>query len=80
MKNEDLLTVTEAYAAMYTFLDRIFAATHSDELGGLLGGMSLLPDGNPADPAAWSDWLHAVAIVKAGRANLELKLSKPKAT
>jgi hypothetical protein len=37
--------------------------------------MALLPDGIPADPAAWSDWVRAVEEVRAGvvDANLSLK-------
>jgi hypothetical protein len=33
------------------------------ELGCILGPISLMPDGKPADAAAWVDWLDAVKKV-----------------
>jgi hypothetical protein len=62
----DQISVRQAYVAMYQYLKRIYDLTGSDELGGLLGSMSLLPDGQPADPAAWSDWLRAVGDATEG--------------
>jgi hypothetical protein len=53
------LTIEQAYLAMYYFLDDLYERTHSDDLGGFLGGFRLLNDGKPADPAAWSDWMTA---------------------
>ena len=79
MADDDLLTPREAYAAMYVYLQRIAKMTSSDELPALLGGMSVLPDGGTADPAAWSDWIKAIAAVRAGGANLELGL-RPRGT
>lgn len=74
MNPNDQITVRQAYAAMYQYLKRIYDLTGSDDLGGLLGAMSLLPDGQPADPGAWSDWIHAVIEAKAGKPNLQLTL------
>ena len=54
MNPSDQISIRQAYVAMYQYLKRIYDLTGSDELGGLLGSMSLLPDGQPADPAAWS--------------------------
>jgi hypothetical protein len=79
MDGDDLLTTREAYAAMYVYLQRVAKMTSSDELPALLGGMSVLPDGGTADPAAWSDWLNAIATVRAGGANLDLGL-RPRET
>jgi len=74
MKPTDQITVREAYAAMYRYLERLYELTGEDELGGLLGSMSLLPDGQTADPAAWTDWIQAVEEIRAGRGNLQLAL------
>ena len=54
------LTVDQAYAAMYEFLASQYEASGSDDIGVLLGSMSLLADGKPADPALRLDWLKAV--------------------
>jgi len=59
MKNE-LLTVEEAYKAMYLYLEKLYYLTNSDDLGGFLGSMTLLPDGRPMDPVVWQDWLESV--------------------
>lgn len=68
------LSKREAYAAMYAFLEAIYERTRSDELGVLLGGMSLLEDGGTADPGVWHDWEEAVRKVREGEADLELHL------
>ena len=68
------MTTDEAYAAMYFFLEELYRRTHSDEIGGLLGSMSLLADGLPADRAIVADWKRAVEragkVGKAGRLDL----------
>ncbi|QRN94139.1 hypothetical protein JRI60_34030 [Archangium violaceum] len=73
---EDTLTLREAYAAMYAYLERLYEVTGSDELGGLLGGMSLLGDGTTADPAAWDDWMKAVRKARTGAVDMDLHLKK----
>ena len=50
------ITKKEAYKVMLIFLDDLYKKTKSDDIGGLLGGFSLLSDGSTADPAAWTDW------------------------
>ena len=70
----DTLSKMEAYAAMYGFLKAIYERTRSDELGALLGGMSLLNDGGTADPGVWQDWEVAVRKVRDGEDDLGLKL------
>ncbi|RKG70371.1 hypothetical protein D7V80_05530 [Corallococcus sp. CA054B] len=72
---KDVLTIKEAYAAMYEYLKGLYALTPSDELGGLLGSMSLLDDGTPADPAVWADWLLAVQKARQGAVDMRLKLN-----
>jgi hypothetical protein len=54
------MTDKQAYAAMFVFLKQLYERTKSDELGGFLGGMSMLEDGSPADPAVVEDWRQAV--------------------
>ena len=39
------------YRMMFDYLDSLYQRTRADELGGLLGYMSLLGDGEPAGPA-----------------------------
>jgi hypothetical protein len=60
------LSDEQAYAAMFYFIERIYEHTKSDDLGGLLGSMSVLEDGAPADAAVASDWLEAVNFARAG--------------
>ena len=56
----------QAYLAMYAYLEAYFRRTRSDDVAVLLGSMSLLPDGTPADPAFVDDWKHAKAAVNQG--------------
>lgn len=58
--NAITMTSDQAYAAMFYFLEDYYSRGHSDEIGGMLGGMSLLGDGSTADPAVKSDWQRAV--------------------
>lgn len=74
---ETTLTLKQAYTAMYKFLDHEYKMTGSDEIGGMLGGMSMLEDGNTADPAAWFDWLRAVENVLLGDDDIKLHIKGP---
>ena len=65
------LTQEQAYLAMFSFLDKQFALG-CEELGGILGSMSLLPDGTPADPALASDWRDAVVAAVSGQVGAKL--------
>ncbi len=58
------LTVEEAYRAMFHYLEHVYDETRSKELAEMLGSMSLLEDGKPADTAVWEDWIQAVKKVK----------------
>ncbi len=51
---------------MFAFLEHRVILTASHDLADLLRGISLLPDGAPADAALWQDWLDAVHKAKAG--------------
>jgi len=55
-----MLSEKQAYSAMFIFLEGIWERTKSEELAIILGNMSILPDGGPADPAILSDWKRAV--------------------
>ena len=48
------------YRIFYRYLDYIWNSEEHDYLGALLGGMSLLSDGNTADPAYEADWDKAI--------------------
>ncbi|MEO2088715.1 MAG: hypothetical protein ABGY75_04340 [Gemmataceae bacterium] len=51
---------------MFEFLRQHYERGPTDEVGGLLGNLSLLPDGQPADAAYADDWAEAVeAVLKA---------------
>jgi hypothetical protein len=70
------VTDKQAFLAMVAFLQDHYERTGSDDVGGLLGGLSMLPDGSTADPAAWQDWLKALHKCKAGKVNAQLRLKK----
>lgn len=73
----DKITVRQGYVAMFLFLERLYGTTRADELGSLLGDLALLEDGNPADPAAWDDWLAAVAKARNSEDGAKFHLEKP---
>ncbi|RKH33753.1 hypothetical protein D7Y13_17560 [Corallococcus praedator] len=73
---EDTLTLKEAYAAMYEYMSMLYQQTASEDLGGFLGGMSLLANGEPADPAVWADWLHAVQKARKAQVVMNLGLKQ----
>ena len=66
------LTEKEAYNAMYQYLVKVQEMTKSDDLGGLLGSMSTLPDGGTADPAVWQEWLECINNAKKGQVDTSL--------
>ncbi|HEY0957376.1 MAG TPA: hypothetical protein VGE36_21665 [Roseateles sp.] len=68
---EPKLTPDQAYAAMYAFLDKHFSLG-CEELGGILGSMALLADGEPADPGMAQEWREAVAAALSGNAHARL--------
>lgn len=68
------LTEHEAYAAMFAFLKHRYQLTESDELGALLGDMSLLPSGGTADPAIWEEWRNAIREAESHNVKLKMEL------
>jgi len=69
------LTIDEAYLAMYEILLSVWKRTQDDELGNLLGDMSLLENGKTADPATWGDWIKCVEKVKTGEVDALLHIT-----
>lgn len=69
--SEPLLTPRQAYLAMFEFLRQYYlrGLSESDEVGGLLGDLSLLEDGQPADAAYETDWAKAVQTVLTAEAS-----------
>ena len=65
-----------AYLAMYDFLDHYYQQTGADDVGGLLGSMSLLIDGSPADPAIAQEWQASVAKAEAGEVDVLLRIQR----
>jgi hypothetical protein len=70
------LTEQQAYLAMFAFLEAEYRLASSDEIGALLGSMSLLPDGSPADPAIKKQWAEAMAAALGGSVNAALTFTK----
>jgi hypothetical protein len=54
------MNLIEGYRIMFCFLDDYYCKNESDELGDLLGSMSLLTDNTPMDSAYIRDWETAV--------------------
>jgi hypothetical protein len=70
------LTPKQAYLAMFSFLEAHYRRSEADDIAALLGSMSMLPDGTPADPAIERDWLAAVQAARAGEVSASMELSK----
>ena len=60
------LTREEAFWAMYSFLESYYSQTKSDDIGALLGSLSMLADGVCADSAMQGDWNEAVQKAVSG--------------
>jgi hypothetical protein len=70
------LSMQQAFLAMYSFLDAHYQRSKADDVGALLGSLSLLKDGRPADPAVESDWASAVQAAVSGRVEATMRLTK----
>ena len=73
LSSDPVLSEKEAFLAMYAFLDAHYRRSPSDEIGSLLGSLSLLEDGQPADAAFLEDWRRAVENAKRGRVEASLR-------
>jgi hypothetical protein len=56
----ELLSVQDAYRAMFAFLEAYYERTQSEDVGSLLGDLQLDTQGEPFDPAVSADWIEAV--------------------
>jgi hypothetical protein len=66
-----MMTERQAYIAMHHFLDLFYRSTGSDDVAGLLSAMSLLANGEPADPGVGDEWKESVEYaLNGGRADL----------
>lgn len=70
------LTEQQAYLAMFFFLEQHWRRCSSDDIGALLGSLSLLPNGTPADPAFAGDWDAAVNSALSGKVDARMSLEK----
>lgn len=74
---DDLITVREAYLAMYDYWLIAWKRTRSDDIGNLLGDLSFLSNGSTADPQAWGDWLESLERAREGKVDALLHISAP---
>lgn len=63
----ETLTADQGYKAMLYFLEDYYRLTGADDVGTLLGSMSLLENGRPADPGMAGDWHRAIEQALAAR-------------
>ena len=70
------ITTKEAFLAMFSFLEKHYELTKSDDIAALLGSMSLLEEGVTADPAMWEEWQESIKRVKLKEVNAELALNQ----
>jgi hypothetical protein len=70
-----MLTIKDAYLAMYRFMEIIADRDNLDEFNAMLGSMSFLQDGSTADSGMWWDWEQAVKRVK-GDLDSELSIEE----
>jgi hypothetical protein len=71
---DETVTIREAYEAMFAFLEKFYCNTGSDDVGSLLGSMSMLSEGGTADPAMWGEWEAAIRKAKQGQVDIELRI------
>ncbi len=74
---KECLTHEEAYEAMFAFLEGYYNRLKSDEIGGLLGSMSLI-EGKPVDQALWDDWCEAIESSLIGHNTAKFDLADKK--
>jgi hypothetical protein len=52
-----MLTASQAYDAMFCFLDHVYSCAPSNDVAALLGDLACLEDGMPVNAATWDNWL-----------------------
>lgn len=58
--NVPLLSLQQAYRAMYCFVEQYQERGQSEDLFLMLHAMRLEDDDNTSDPASWYDWMKCV--------------------
>ncbi|MBN6149244.1 hypothetical protein JR065_02725 [Xanthomonas sp. AmX2] len=71
---DKLITVEQAYMAMFEYWLEVYKRTNSDEIGTVLSELSILEDGSSADPAAINDWLQVIDRVVKGEHDIKFKI------
>jgi len=71
---DKLITVEQAYIAMFEYWLEVYKRTNSDEIGNVLSELSILEDGSSADPAAIKDWSRVVDRVVKGKYDIKFKI------
>jgi hypothetical protein len=56
-------TAQEGFRAMIVFLENFFQQAGED-VATLMADLEIQEDGDPLDPAAWSDWLSAIERIR----------------
>lgn len=56
----------EGYLAMVEFLRAYSERAEAASLATLLADIEIAGDGEPSDPAMWSDWLAALEVARGG--------------
>jgi hypothetical protein len=70
------LSRNQAYLAMFAFLEAHWKRSGSDDIAALLGSMSQLAGGVPADPAISADWESAVDAAVAGSIDARMQVAR----
>jgi hypothetical protein len=64
------LSAEQGFRVIFLFLEQYYNRVGSKgNLSAVLSDLQMMPDGRPADPAAWEDWLKAVRTVFEDAAN-----------
>ncbi len=71
-RHDETITLATAFHALHYYAAALAERISSDDLAALAGETAILPDGGPADPAAWSDFLAAVDHARGARPDLTL--------
>ena len=73
---EESLSYSEAYVAMFNFLEGIsFKFGNDAQIGGVLGSMSFLSDQEPVDQSFWKLWLESIERARRGDSNILLEVN-----
>lgn len=74
MNPDRTFTDAEAFRAMFVFLEEYYLRTKSNDVGALLGSMSILPNGKPLDAAMWTEWLTCLEWSKLGNVDDQFRI------